>query len=320
MQTDASERSLTVVSLFRALSGLGAVLALFGACGGTTRNRPGNADGNDDAGGGGTAGNGSHVGGTSAAGKTSGGSSSVGGSAGDANDAGTATGGKRPDLPSTGGAPDEQDALLACDSPYAGPNGGPRPDGPEPTGSCAGISDTVLLARYDDFKARVPQGLYYEAASPVEHWELPCAMSLAETSDRGSKLQLGTAKGKFTTDWFYEAEFCQGNTRHVYRNLRCDYFDGEKLANPDPENLAFLGSLLWWADNWNHSGAALLGYAVTIGDATDWVELCTLDSTSGDFGLCDEVRLMATPDLVRFGGKVTLGQPELLRSLKGKCH
>jgi hypothetical protein len=309
------------VRLFRSLPclGLGLGLAVATACGGTTRHGTnGGAAGSDDGGSSNVAG-GSHGGSGNVAGKANGGSSAVAGSAG-ASQAGAGSGGKRPDDPIPQGGDSGQDPLLSCDTPYAGPTGGPRVDGPEPTGSCAAIGDAQLVARYDDFKARVPQGLYYEAASPFQTWELPCSNSLAETSERASKLNLGTAKGKFTTDWFYEVEFCDGNARGVYRNIRCDYYDGQKLNPATPENLAFLHSLLWWAENWNHSGSTLLGYAVTVGNATDWIEMCSLEATYGDFGLCDEVRLMSAQDSVMFGGGVKLGDTKLLRTAKGKCH
>ena len=308
------------VASFRALSCLGIGLALASACGGTTSHGPGADDEGGNSSGG--AGASSHAGTSMTGGKSAGGTTSVvAGASGRSNTAGTAAGGKIPDDPIEPlGGDSGQDPVLDCDKPYAGPTGGPRQDGPMPTGSCASIDDMTLLSRYDDIKARVPQGLYYEASSPVQTWELPCSNSVDETAARGTKLEPGTAKGRFKTDWFYEAEFCQGKTRAVYRNLRCDYFDGTKLANPTPENLAFLGSLLWWANNWSLGGGALLGYAVTIGDATDWVEMCTLETTFGDFGLCDELRLQRTQHLVRFGGEVVLGQPELVRAVKGKCR
>lgn len=299
---------------------LGLGVALFGACGGTTRNGPGGVAGSDD---GGTAGN-VPGGSGNGAGKASGGSSSVAGAAGataGSSAAGNAAGGKRPDEPITAGAGDGQDPRLSCDTPYAGPTGGPCVDGPQPTtGSCAAMDDALIVARYGDFKARVARGLYCEEPGAFQHWELPCSNSLAETVERGSKRNLGTAKGKFTTDWFYEAEFCDGKTRGVYRNLRCDYYDGAKLTPATPENLAFLRSLLWWAENWNHDGSALLGYTVTVGDATDSIEMCSLEATYGDFGLCDEVRLLSAQDSILFGGAVQLGDAKLLRTVKGRCH
>jgi hypothetical protein len=294
-------------------------LALASACGGTTRNGPSGAAAGSDEGGSGAVAGSSHGGSGNVAGKASGGSSVVAGAAG-ASQAGGGAGGKRPDDPIPPGGDSGEDPVLSCDTPYAGPTGGPRVDGPEPSGSCAGIDDALLLARYDDFEARVPQGLYYEASSPVQTWELPCSKSLAETSERGSKLNLATAKGKFTTDWFYEAEFCDGKARHVYRNLRCDYYDGQKLNPATPENLAFLHSLLWWSQYWSFHGGALLGYSVTIGNATDSIEMCSLEATYGDFGLCDEVRLMSAQDSVMFGGYVKLGDTKLLRTAKGKCR
>jgi hypothetical protein len=110
------------------------------------------------------------------------------------------------------------------------------------------------------------------------------------------------------------------SVRRIERNLRCDYFDGSKLANPSPERLAFLASMLWWGAQSNTQGSAILGHSVASGDATDIVQLCTISVTYGDFGLCDEVRLESTKHLLWFDGHIELGTPEVVRTLKGDCH
>ena len=110
---------------------------------------------------------------------------------------------------------------------------------------------------------------------------------------------MGTFVESFSSEWFYEAVYCfENRVRRIERNLRCDYFDGSKLANPTPERLAFLASLLWWGNYYDLSGSAILGHTVTIGDATDVVDFCTISVTTGDFGRCDEVRVVNTQHLL----------------------
>jgi hypothetical protein len=250
---------------------------------------------------------------------SSGGASSTGGSVGSGGVGPTGgTGGVRP-TGGTGGS------ILDCTTQYT-PAGGPRPDGPPVLGSCASLSDAEILARYDDFAAKVPQGLYWEP-SMIAFWEDPCSPSLAQTVTRSSSAGLGTFDAQFETAWFYEAAYCQNGLRRVYRNLRCDYFDGTTIRLPPevsrvpmPQDLAFLASLLWWRDNGNIGGNALLGYSIAIGNATDWVEMCTLRTTYGDFGLCDEITLESTTHTLRFGGTVELGTPSVIRTIQGRCR
>jgi hypothetical protein len=102
--------------------------------------------------------------------------------------------------------------------------------------------------------------------------------------------------------------------------LRCDYFDGVQLGDLKPDNYRLFASLLWWRDHANQSGAAILGSSMAIGDATDTVELCTLEGTRGDFGLCDEIRLLRTRHRILASGEVRLGSPEVLRTVNGNCH
>ena len=208
--------------------------------------------------------------------------------------------------------------MLDCASPYT-PEGGPRPDGPASLSACSLISDADILARYDDPAAKVPRGLYWEP-STIAFWEDPCSSSVAETVTRSSAQGLGTFDAQFETQWFYEAVYCQNGVRRAYRNLRCDYFDGTMLRTPLPEELAFLASLLWWQDNGNFGGAVFLGYSIAVGNATDWVEVCTLRTTYGDFGLCDQITLEGTTHILRIDGTVELGTASVIRTLQGRCR
>lgn len=292
--------------MLKALPWLG--LALLTGCGGKTGSTPPEPEATGGA---------SPSAGTSSGGAPVTGSSSDGG--GDeagrsSSGASGGVGGKLPDFPA--GAPNNP---LACSASYAGPSGGPRVDGPMPLGSCQNIPDDVVLARYQDSAARVPQGLYYEPSESITFWKEPCANSPEETVNRGPTDGLGTFVKSYSSEWFYEAVYCIDNSlRRIERNLRCDYFDGTKLAMPSTERLAFLASLIWWGHS--NSDGVVLGYSVSIGDATDVVDLCTISSVHGDFGLCDEVHLEDTRHRLMFDGSVVLGTPEVIRTLKGQCH
>jgi len=224
-------------------------------------------------------------------------------------------GGKVPDVAGGAGA-----GPLACSTPYAGPSGGPRSDGPPDLGGCASISDADVLARYNDLAARVPKGLYYEPNESITFWKPPCSKSVDDTAARGPTDGLGTFLGSYENDWFYEATYCfDGSLRRIERNLRCDYFDGEKLANATPERLAFLASMLWWGEQSNVTGSLLLGHEIVSADSADFVELCTVSTIYGDFGLCTEVRLESTKLQLRAFGSVTLGAPQVVRTLLRDC-
>jgi hypothetical protein len=181
------------------------------------------------------------------------------------------------------------------------------------------IPDAIILERYDDPQAKVPMGLYWEQ-NGLYVWESPCSDSMSDTLARSSVQDFGALEGEFTTRWFHEAAYCEADLRRVYRNLRCDYFDGEILAGGDVNELAFLGSLLWWQNNSNIDGHVLLGYTVAIGSATDWVELCSIRTVYGDWGLCDEITLESTTHAIRYGSSaVELGEPNVVRTIQGKC-
>ena len=280
-------------------------------CGSTTKSQPTKNEATA-----GTANGGGHAnGGAEDAGSPSGGFE-MGGS-GTSGSASAGAGGKLPDFP--GGAPS---GPLTCTTAYEGPTGGPRGDGPiEELNSCTTIPEPIVLARYKNFEARVPRGLYYEPVESITFWQEPCAKSEQELVDRGPTDNKGTFLASYSNEWFYEAVYCfNDSVRRIERSLRCDYFDGSKLANPTPERLAFLASQLWWAEHYNEGGAAILGHAVTIGNATDVVDLCTISATIGDFGLCDEVRVENTKYVLSADGTVKLGTPEVIRTLKGDCH
>src|SRR5690349_815726 len=124
-----------------------AVTLAVSACGGSTESRHGTAGA-------------SNTGGTSA----DGGSTALGGSA---TTGGTSASGGSV---ATGGS---AGSLLDCSVPYSRPVGGPRADGPANLGACSTITDEQILARYNDFSARVPKGLYWEPIDLVSVWESP---------------------------------------------------------------------------------------------------------------------------------------------------
>lgn len=306
---------------------LWAGLWLLTACGGKEQqwvqagaggNSPSAGSANGDAGAGlGGSGNvaGSGRGGSGTAGSGLGGSGTAGTSIGHAG-ASAGAGGKVPDPTGGSGGSD----LLKCDGPFHGPSGRPRSDGPADLGGCAAITDAVLLARYKDWSARVPQGYYYEPNDSIQFWKDPCSKSVDETVARGPTDGKGTFIESSSSEWFYEADYCNNGVRRLELNLRCDYFDGNKLANPTVDRLAFLAGLLWWSKQHNNASAVLLGHAVAGGNAVDIVELCTLETSFGDFGLCDELRLQTTNYNMDLNGRVTIGATQTIRTVKGKCN
>ena len=260
-------------------------------------------------------------GGDTAGSAASGGRSGTAGSAASGGTAGAligqagGTGGKVPDpTAGTGG-----EGPLACSAPYQGPDRSPRSDGP-PDANCANISDAIIISRSRDRSGRVPQGYYYEASDNIAFWNEPCSKSLDETVSRGPTDGMGTFLASYSNDWFYEAAYCFNGVRRLERNLRCDYFDGTTLAEPSDERMTFLAGLLWWSQNQNLSGAAIIGHSVAIGDAVDTVVLCTVSTSHGDFGLCDELRVERTDYRVWLDGRVAIGEPQLVRTIQGQCH
>jgi hypothetical protein len=300
---------LNLVLAFR-VARCAVVCVALAACGGVTRNPTHDEPlGGTDAGGSGGA-----VTEPVVAGHGGVGGSGEGGSVGGVGGASAGAGGKIPD-PVAGG-PSE----LSCAVPYEGSSGGPRVDGPMPISDCAGVSDALIVERFKDFAARVPQGLYYEPKESISFWNEPCSTSLADTIARGPTDHMGELDGTDESAWFYEASYCTREVRRREKNLRCDYFDGKTLSDLDPKNYAFFASLLWWTEHANVSGAAILGHSLQIGNATNWLELCTIEGRTGDFGRCDEIQLIRTKHRIMYDGAVTLGKPETLRTVKGDCH
>src|SRR5690606_13893945 len=188
------------------------------------------------------------VGGTSAGGASSGGNGGSSGSSGASGEGGGASGGN-------GGTAGAGGDPADCTVPFTGPIGGPRSDGPEPLLTpCDQLSDEVILARYKDFDQKTPQGLYWEPPGIVSWWEEPCSESLDETLERSSERQLGEVDGQSSSDWSHQVSGCYGDSRRVYSNISCDYFDGTQLANGNGQELAYLASLLWWMDHGNVTG------------------------------------------------------------------
>lgn len=206
----------------------------------------------------------------------------------------------------------------AC-SPFVPITGEPRVDGPAPLMGCANISDELLRQRFVDFQGRVPQGLFYDRETAPTVWTSTCARSMEEVAASRGPDRMGTLLGSATSPWEFAATFCSRGERLTQKSIRCDYFDGVKLTPAGPGGYEVLASLLWWRDNYNTGGAAILGYSVQVGNATDVVELCTLAGTQGDFGLCDQLELYSVRYRI-MRGAVTAEKPELLRTVQGKCH
>jgi len=175
------------------------------------------------------------------------------------------------------------------------------------------------VARYDNPNLKVPQGLYWEDAD-VSYWGDSCSDNFAETLDRASERPIGDVEDQVLSDWSYEVVGCNDGSRRFYSDLRCSYFDGNKLDGNTVEDLAYLVSLLWWIDNGDLGGAQILGYTTNIGSATDAITLCTIRTSFGDFGLCDQITLQETTHRITAAGVVTLGEPETVRTIQGTCN
>lgn len=219
------------------------------------------------------------------------------------------------------GQGNEPQPTLACSKPFPAPNVGPREDGPSPTTeACADISDSVILQRYDDREATVPRGFFYEPGNPNSNWGNSCAPSLAATLVTGAMRIAGGVAGGNTTPWFYEAVPCYNMVR--YRELRCDYFDGSVLGSQaTSEELAFLGSLLWWQSAHLRSGSAVLGSHSSFEADAEVVELCSIESVFGadlPRPVCDHIDVFSTRYVLR-RGRVELRKSELVRTVTGDC-
>jgi hypothetical protein len=185
---------------------------------------------------------------------------------------------------------------------------------------CDQVSDEDILARYKDLDAKVPQGLYWEPPGTLAWWGEACSESPAETLDHANERPIGDVEDQVSSDWSYEVSGCYEGSRRVYSDLSCDYFDGTTLAGSTYEDLAYLASLLWWIDNGNLTGAQILGYASMVGGATDLILLCTIRTSFGDFGLCDQITLQQTMHSITVDGTVSLGEPDTVRTIQGDCN
>lgn len=204
-------------------------------------------------------------------------------------------------------------------TPSAPIAGEPRRDGPTAYMGCDDIPDSVLKQRFVDFEARVPQGLFYDREMVPTVWTSMCMTNQTLAGTRGPD-GMSTFLGSSCSPWDCGGRFCSRGQVVTQKGINCDFFDGNKLSAPDPGWYPMLASVLWWRDNYNTSGAAILGYSVQVGNATDVVELCTLAGVQGDFGLCDRLELYSVKYRISFGGEVTPEKPALLRTVQGKCH
>jgi hypothetical protein len=249
------------------------------------------------------------TGGSASGGMGTGGAAGSGGFAGSGGSGAGGTGGSVPS--------------WSCDAPYSGPVAGPRADGPDnpSIGSCDELSETMIKERYANSTMKVPRGYYFEPDGQLLDWNQPCSSSLSATvANSGLAIPNGELEAEFTTDYFYEAAVCDDGKRRLYRNLRCDYFDGLTLGGGPFSNaaeLGFLASLLWFIDNHNVSGFHLL--AVIVRDDLT-VDLCTTETTFGDFGLCDEIQVQKRTYSVSPAGVVTMGATEDLKLVQGRCR
>jgi hypothetical protein len=64
----------------------------------------------------------------------------------------------------------------------------------------------------------------------------------------------------------------------------------------------------------------LLGYSINIAGSGDFVEMCSIQVTYGDFGLCDQIQVFATSHALAVGSGVSLGEPHVIRTLEGTCR
>ena len=110
----------------------------------------------------------------------------------------------------------------------------------------------------------------------------------------------------------------------LFRNTRCDYYNGGVLAGgpfDDFEALGDLAGYLWFTRNHNTGGYAIISGEGTIGNAAHFYELCHVTTVFGDFGLCDEITLYRTGFRIGIlGGVVEISPPEQLRQVRGFCN
>jgi hypothetical protein len=204
------------------------------------------------------------------------------------------------------------------------PNGYVRPDGPEnPAVPCDQLSDALILARYDDPDAKVPKGFYVDTAGQLIDWdETACSNSLDDTVAAASAALGGSLLTKGGLSFYFDVGMCDSGMLTHFRQFKCSYYDGKRISTGDVDGSAalLLAGMLWYSDSENQDGSVLVSGAVNIGDAANFIELCTTKTTYGDFGLCDQITLESTRFNEAVDGTITMESPKDIRTLKGTCH
>lgn len=224
------------------------------------------------------------------------------------------------------GTAGDTDGNSRCTEPYAELPAGPRETGPENPGvPCDELSDESILESYAVRDRRTLRTYYYDPAEVVIWGDRCSDDSWSAEAWAGETSGLEEPEATYTTDYFYEVAYCSAEraTRVRYRWLRCDYFDGYFFWGPAPSNRdapGFLGSLLWFTEQRGLEGSQLISVRNVPGDVSDTAELCTIRTTYGDFGLCDEITLESW--LISIGEEydVTRSGPSVVRTLTGKCR
>jgi hypothetical protein len=195
--------------------------------------------------------------------------------------------------------------------------------------ACADISDEdVLRAVYDGIK--VPPGYFADAPETGAWavWDKACAPDLEST--RAAALAeaeevFGELTGvERTTPYFYEVDIAQSGafTEH-FRQTRCDYFDGSKLAgapHTSPEALAELAIYSWYARWANAAGYAAVGGVSGERDSGFTFTLCAAQTTFGECGACDTIALLESSySMTKEGFVEQTSSPALVRLIHGRC-
>ena len=198
-------------------------------------------------------------------------------------------------------------------------------DGVEPAYCLSLVPESdVLAAVYGGPK--VPAGYWSDTATNAIWWD-PCTSSVADTETAAAAQYPGASIGaSSSTTWYHQAEVVldTGNTV-LYRNTRCDYWDGSILAAPLPvpgwTEAQELAGYLWWTDNHNFGGAHIVGGWGTVGDATNFFELCHVTTVYGDWGLNDEISVWSQSfGIGQFDGSVWIQEPQLEGVIVGNLN
>lgn len=195
-------------------------------------------------------------------------------------------------------------------------------------GPCAAISDdTLRTIVYEG--PRVPAGFYYEEPADFQmfQWRTPCSDSLETTTSRAAALfGADSLVSSAAYDKFFQTDALPVDTGgyHVlFRNTRCDYFDGTTLAGAPHDSYDALGNLvsyLWFTENHDLTGSAIVsGEGACHGDGCDYY-LCAVQTVFGDFGLCDQITLTQQHYGISTAGSVRFAEPVEVRTIDGTCH